>query len=163
MFMTRWEELMRDFKELQFWTDISLQWAKKYYIRMDDTDTYVITMCQSLTDICCSIALTSDLITVLNPAQRFSWIEGQWERGYIEDVKNTILKLIRPHTISDHFFLMTCRCTSTVTGNHQRPKSQQLTPLPNLPQSLSSNRFQHSLWLKIPYTTKENLHITSPP
>jgi hypothetical protein len=32
MFMTRWEELAQDFKELQFWTDIGLRWAKKYYI-----------------------------------------------------------------------------------------------------------------------------------
>jgi hypothetical protein len=64
---------------------------------MDDTDTYVVMMCQSLTNICCSVALTSDLITVLNPAQRFSWIEGQWERGYIEDATSNLLTSYHHH------------------------------------------------------------------
>src|SRR6266581_6097255 len=46
MFMTEWESLRVDCPELKFWTEIGLHWAKKYYIRMDDTDAYVIAMCK---------------------------------------------------------------------------------------------------------------------
>ena len=45
--MTNWESLGEKFDELRPWTDVGLKWAKKYYIRMDDTDTYVVTMCKS--------------------------------------------------------------------------------------------------------------------
>ena len=33
---------------LKAWTDISLKWATKYYKQMDDTDAYVISMCEFL-------------------------------------------------------------------------------------------------------------------
>jgi len=46
--MTKWEKIISQHEELQPWVEIGLQWAKKYYIQMDDTDTYVIMMCQSL-------------------------------------------------------------------------------------------------------------------
>jgi hypothetical protein len=48
MFMTEWEKLGKKFPELRPWIDIGLKWATKYYIRMDDTDAYVVTMCKSL-------------------------------------------------------------------------------------------------------------------
>lgn len=48
MFMTEWERVGSQHEELRLWTEIGLRWAKKYYIRMDDTDAYVVTMCQSL-------------------------------------------------------------------------------------------------------------------
>ncbi len=44
-FMTEWEKIVSQHKKLQPWAEISLQWAKKYYIQMDDTDAYVIMMC----------------------------------------------------------------------------------------------------------------------
>lgn len=46
MFMTDWEILGAEHSILKFWTDIGLDWAKKYYIRMDETDAYVVTMCK---------------------------------------------------------------------------------------------------------------------
>ena len=48
MFMTEWEKLAKQHAMLQLWAEIGLKWAKKYYIQMDDTDTYVVTMCKSL-------------------------------------------------------------------------------------------------------------------
>jgi len=45
MFMTEWEKLGEQHEILRPWTEIGLEWAKKYYKRMDDTDAYVITMC----------------------------------------------------------------------------------------------------------------------
>lgn len=48
MFMTEWERMGKAYSVLRPWTDTGLQWATKYYIRMDDTDAYVVTMCQSL-------------------------------------------------------------------------------------------------------------------
>ena len=46
--MTEWELLGNKFKWLEPWTDIGLRWATKYYIKMDETDAYVITLCQFL-------------------------------------------------------------------------------------------------------------------
>ena len=46
MFMTDWETLGAEHSILKFWMEIGLQWAKKYYIQMDETDTYVIMMCK---------------------------------------------------------------------------------------------------------------------
>ena len=45
-FMTEWERLGDEHKVLKPWTDIGLCWATKYYVRMDDTDAYVLTMCK---------------------------------------------------------------------------------------------------------------------
>lgn len=44
--MTRWEILGKEHNVLEPWTEIGLRWARKYYIRMDDTDSYVIAMCK---------------------------------------------------------------------------------------------------------------------
>ena len=46
MFMTELENLGEQHSVLRPWTGIALHWATKYYIRMDDTDAYVITMCK---------------------------------------------------------------------------------------------------------------------
>jgi hypothetical protein len=43
-FITEWEEIGDDVC-LKPWTDIGLTWAKKYYVRMDDTEAYVLAMC----------------------------------------------------------------------------------------------------------------------
>jgi hypothetical protein len=48
IFMTRWEKLRAKFPLLKPWIDVGLQWAEKYYKRMDDTDAYVIAMCELL-------------------------------------------------------------------------------------------------------------------
>ena len=47
--MMEWKTLGSDYKTLELWTEISLKWAKKYYIRMDETDAYIVTMCKFLT------------------------------------------------------------------------------------------------------------------
>jgi len=44
LLMTKWERLGEEHPELQYWTQIGLAWARKYYKRMDDTDAYVIAM-----------------------------------------------------------------------------------------------------------------------
>ena len=46
-FMTAWEKFGRDNQELKPWTDVGIQWATKYYARMDDTHAYVVAMCRS--------------------------------------------------------------------------------------------------------------------
>ncbi len=46
--ITKWEQLGEEHQELQYWTWISLAWAQKYYKWMDNTDAYVITMCEFL-------------------------------------------------------------------------------------------------------------------
>jgi hypothetical protein len=44
--MTGWERLGKKHEILKPWTDIGLRWATKYYVRMDDTEAYVLTMCK---------------------------------------------------------------------------------------------------------------------
>jgi hypothetical protein len=46
MFMTEWEKLGKRHIILRPWTQIGLEWATKYYIRMDETDAYIVTMCK---------------------------------------------------------------------------------------------------------------------
>jgi hypothetical protein len=46
IFMSQWERLGEDPK-LSPWTTVGLKWANKYYRRMDDTDAYIVTMCES--------------------------------------------------------------------------------------------------------------------
>lgn len=45
LFMTGWEELRDDQPRLKPWIKVSLDWAGKYYNRMDETTAYVIAMC----------------------------------------------------------------------------------------------------------------------
>jgi hypothetical protein len=54
MFMTEWERMGENIPEVEPWTKIGLKWAKKYYIQMDDTDAYIVTMCTSLNRYLCS-------------------------------------------------------------------------------------------------------------
>jgi len=46
MFMTIWENAAKKFPRCQPFIDIGLEWAKRYYNRMDDTRAYVIAMCK---------------------------------------------------------------------------------------------------------------------
>jgi len=48
IFMTQWEKLHGTFPLLKPWVNVSLQWAKKYYTRMDDTNVYAVAMCELL-------------------------------------------------------------------------------------------------------------------
>lgn len=47
MFMSRLTELGKEHKILKPWTDLVEQWANKYYIKMDETNAYVITLCKT--------------------------------------------------------------------------------------------------------------------
>jgi len=44
--MSEWESIGKAYMMLRPWTNIGLSWATKYYIWMDDTDAYIITMCK---------------------------------------------------------------------------------------------------------------------
>ena len=46
MFMTAWKQLGKKHPQLERWTSIGIEWAKKYYTKMDKTDAYVIVMCE---------------------------------------------------------------------------------------------------------------------
>ena len=45
--MTSWEKVGKKYALLKPWTDVGIQWATKYYVRMDDTKAYVVAMCKS--------------------------------------------------------------------------------------------------------------------
>lgn len=46
IFMSQWEEDAEKSPRLAPWINIGLKWAKKYYRAMDDTDAYIVTMCE---------------------------------------------------------------------------------------------------------------------
>lgn len=46
IFMTRWETLAEKKRSLKPIIEEGLKWAKKYYNRMDNTDAYIIGMCE---------------------------------------------------------------------------------------------------------------------
>jgi hypothetical protein len=46
IFMSEWESLGKKYPKLIPWIDVGLDWAKKYYKFMDDTDAYIVTMCE---------------------------------------------------------------------------------------------------------------------
>jgi hypothetical protein len=48
IFMMQWEKLRVMYPELAPWVNIGLEWAEKYYDHMDDTNVYVIAMCELL-------------------------------------------------------------------------------------------------------------------
>jgi hypothetical protein len=48
IFMWDWERLGEQRPELLPWITIGLNWAKKYYSLMDDTDAYIVTMSEFL-------------------------------------------------------------------------------------------------------------------
>jgi len=76
MFMTKWEKLGVQHQVLKFWTKISLHWAKKYYIWMDETNAYVITMCKIYLSLICHHFSPQLKLTVLNPAVCYAWTLG---------------------------------------------------------------------------------------
>jgi hypothetical protein len=49
LFMLGWENLTKNEPCLELWIRVGLQWARKYYTRMDDTNAYVFAMCESST------------------------------------------------------------------------------------------------------------------
>ena len=59
MFMTTWELLGEKHVRLKPFIDIGLEWARKYYCRMDQTRAYIVTMGESF---CwnCLLALICD-------------------------------------------------------------------------------------------------------
>jgi hypothetical protein len=47
LFITAWEALGTSVPRVKPWTDVGLEWATKYYKRMDNTRAYVIAMRKS--------------------------------------------------------------------------------------------------------------------
>jgi hypothetical protein len=46
MFMTAWEHFSEKDARLSKWTSVGIEWAVKYYNKMDETHAYVIAMCE---------------------------------------------------------------------------------------------------------------------
>jgi hypothetical protein len=44
IFMSKLEDLAKEFEKLAPWIKVGLCWAKKYYNLIDDTHAYIITM-----------------------------------------------------------------------------------------------------------------------
>ena|SRR6266702_427548 len=96
---------------------------------------------------------------VLNPAIHFSWIQSEWDIEYIKGSKGIILGLVS----MTYYYVpclnrLSCRCTSTVTRNHQQLRLQCPLFLSNPLLLLRVDRLQLGLKLNIPYM-KRNPHF----
>ncbi|KIL56314.1 hypothetical protein M378DRAFT_188580 [Amanita muscaria Koide BX008] len=78
MFMTNWETIGNSNPDLRQFTDIGLNWATKYYRRMDNSKAYLVSQ-------------------LLDPRIRFKYIEKHWEPRYIMKAKEVIKDLMRKY------------------------------------------------------------------
>jgi hypothetical protein len=46
LFMRGWEKLAADTPRLKPWIDKGLRWARQYYTCMDDTNSFLLAMCE---------------------------------------------------------------------------------------------------------------------
>ncbi|KAG2086970.1 uncharacterized protein F5147DRAFT_588347, partial [Suillus discolor] len=77
-FIAKWKSLQNSQPHLKPFLDIGLQWAQKYYDRMQ-SDTYIIAM-------------------VLNPAYCMSWIKRHWSHeGSDKAIQVIKSKVFRAH------------------------------------------------------------------
>jgi hypothetical protein len=51
-FLTKWEQLGKEYPELEPYTSTGLEWANMYYDRFDRTDAYIVAMCTSCSVTC---------------------------------------------------------------------------------------------------------------
>lgn len=91
MFMTRWEKLAKEHPTLEQTVRAGLDWAYKYYKRMDGTKAYVVAMCQQIYLLTRQKLIIS---AVLNPAVRLSWFRKHWEKKFIVKAEKNIRELV---------------------------------------------------------------------
>ncbi len=96
---------------------------------------------------------------VLNPAIRLLWIQSEWDIEYIKGLKGIILGLVS----MTYYYVpclncLSCRCTSTVTRNHQQLRPQCPLFLSNPLLLLGVDHLQLGLKLNVLYT-KRNPHF----
>ena len=77
MFMSKWEILAEVNHNLVLWINTGLDWATRYYSRMDNTSAYIISMGMSLA----ILIIMNVLLEVLNPSIQMSWINKHWEQA----------------------------------------------------------------------------------
>jgi hypothetical protein len=108
LFMTQWETLGSKHPRLKPFIDIGLEWAMKYYSRMDRTQAYIIAMSTHLLFSCSILNSKPDCVLVLNPCVRFSWIQNHWDEIYIADAEAKIKALVRTYSIQSCSCIKPC-------------------------------------------------------
>jgi hypothetical protein len=93
--MTVWEDLVADesMQDVAPAIKVGLQWAYKYYQRMDATSAYVVTMCKYRFS-----AVTTSLLTptqVIHPGLRLSWFRTHWDADYQRQAQQVIMDTVR--------------------------------------------------------------------
>jgi len=82
-FMTAWEHLGLDCPHLSKWTSIGIEWAVKYYEKMDATRAYVVAM-------------------VLNPSMRMGWIRKHWDDRHVKKAEDIVKGLMEEYRARVH-------------------------------------------------------------
>jgi len=101
-FMTSWERLAEKNQHLEPAIKVGLKFAYKYYKRMDGTDAYVVSMCESNIFYLGESRQSTNIsvILVLHPGIRVSWMCEHWEAKYFKKAESTIKKLVSHFTMS---------------------------------------------------------------
>jgi hypothetical protein len=94
LFMTAWEKKAEQIPRLKPFIDVGLRWATKYYKRMDNTKAYVIAMCKFTCEFTIDKLLMLRFCTVVDPSVRLDWVKRYWDKIWIEDAEETIIKLV---------------------------------------------------------------------
>jgi hypothetical protein len=117
-----------------------LAMAKKYYNRFDNTDAYVIAMCES-----CyrqkGLILTDKIGLVIDPTIRFGWIVANWSEPDRTKARTIVLERVGHSPLLDKVYLIYLNnsqlkayrnantesagdCSSSPAGSGSHPSSQ---------------------------------------
>lgn len=94
-FMSNWESLADARPHLEPIIQKGLDRATKYYILMDETDRYILSMCTLTLSFSSWKLAHSQLRIVLHPKFRMHHIQDNWEEHYVEKAVITIKKKVR--------------------------------------------------------------------
>ena len=94
MMMTRLERLATRQRHLASPIKVGLKFAYKYYSKMDDTDAYVMGMCESRYYCLASCDSKTDKYLVVHPGICLMWVMKYWNEKYKGEARTTILNVV---------------------------------------------------------------------
>jgi hypothetical protein len=93
-FMSAWEKMIKEKPNLKPLITPGLEWAYKYYARMDRTKAYIIAMCEWIIPFNAWITTHTCIYKVLNPTMRMEWIHAHWDRSFIDKAETAVWEVV---------------------------------------------------------------------
>lgn len=92
LLMSAWEALQATNPHVKPWIEVGLDWATRYYKRMDETRAYAVAMCKF--QYYHNSWKSYIFLTVVDPAVRMKWIRSYWDSEYMVSAEEMVLKLV---------------------------------------------------------------------